>query len=306
MTNATIDQPAARHDPATDGSTDPTQDSPCRNTLHLRHDNRLRPVSWRWQRARLLYESCVAPAERWDDEHVDTALQYLRACTERPSALDVLLPAGIGDAIQQAHEVWEANRTRRWMLEAWLLTGEPMDVIADKLLLPVEVVTWYERLFFDTHGRLQIPSFIIHAAVGREIHRPTRQAVGAIWRLFGYRLGPHVLEAVIEDFMAVGRPDYSYLFEPAAEADDMSLERRMLQQAIRMLILPVEDFRKILVHVLNDRHVASRKSTWEGLMEQLAAPESWRWYAATGSENEKPTENVGHVPTDGSHAAEAA
>ena len=99
---------------------------------------------------------------------------------------------------------------------------------------------------------------------------------------------------------------YSYLFEPASEADDMSLERRLLRQAIRVLVLPIEDFRKMLVHVLNDLQVASHAGTWDTLMDQLAAPEMWVWYAAPGGENETPAEDVGHMPTDGSHAAEAA
>jgi len=306
MTNTTIDQPTARHDPATDGGSVPIQNSPSRNTLHLRHDNCLRPVTWRWQRAQLLYEFGKTPAARWDDEHVGIALRHLRARTDRPGVQAEPLPAAVGDAIQQAFETWEPNGTPRWTLEAWLLTGKPMKFIAKKLSLPVETVTWYERLFFDTRDRLQTKSFITHAAIGREIHLPTPQDVGAIWRLFAYHLGPFALEAIIEDFTAAGRPDYSHLFEAGAEADNISLDRRLLQQAIRMILLPIDEFRKMLVHALNDPQTRAGIHSWDELMDQLAAPEMWARYATAGSEDEKPAENVDDVPTDGSRTGEAA
>ena len=247
------------------------------HSIHrLRRNDPWRPPDWRWHRAQLLLMQPDTDFRDRNDEFVDLALQFLQRDHVSPESPGVehILPETAETAIRDALQVYEDNDIATWKLQAWLLTGEPMDVIADKLLLPIETVTWYERLFFDTHDRLDNRSFIAHSVIGRKIHYGLSvKDVDIIWRFWAYGGGPCILESLLADFAEAGRSDYAYLFDGTYRNADLPHERRLLQQALRVHLLPGEDIMKMLNTALNDPEIVARAPSFDELIELLVTPD---------------------------------
>src|SRR5262245_47572003 len=119
--------------------------------LDLRHDAPGRRPDWRWRLAGFLINN---PDERLARELADRrvvgAYRLLRDL-QRPPA-EQLSP---GTALLAAYEIHtDEDQMRRWVVEARLLTQEPLEQIASRCGLSTEVLTVYADLFFDVRDRL--------------------------------------------------------------------------------------------------------------------------------------------------------
>lgn len=91
-------------------------------------------------------------------------------------------------------------------VEAWILTGGPPDLIAERCGLPVDVIEVYEKLFFDVRFRLGAVGYILHVVIGRPILSGfSLEDLGPLWRFVGYMRRPHALDLLLHVFPG-GKP----------------------------------------------------------------------------------------------------
>src|SRR5262249_227074 len=98
---------------------------------------------------------------------------------------------------------------RRWRLESYLLTTEPLDLVSERCALPLETVMTYHDLFFDCRSRLHATDWIMLRAVGTYPWRGfAEQSLGAIWKYCGYTGGGNALELAISVTTDQPLPDW--------------------------------------------------------------------------------------------------
>jgi hypothetical protein len=151
-----------------------------------------RPVDWRWRLAGLpdeQFRSHAASADEW----VIRARKWrqTKLVTEkvpvprRAVADDPTLSAAVS-----LH--FEASELSREIVEAALLTREPMFLLAIFTGVPGEVVEAYEKLFFSVIDRLDSAKWIESTAIG-----PDRATRGNIWKTLAFHGGLSDLRVVI-------------------------------------------------------------------------------------------------------------
>lgn len=106
----------------------------------------------------------------------------------------------------------------------------------------------------------------------------------------GKPFGPYVLESLVDDFIEADRPDYGYLFDGTFRNADLPRGRLLLQQALRVQILPTEDLMKILIAALKDPGIAARVRSLDDLVESLVMPEMGYPSAVVGGGDDLPVE----------------
>ncbi len=171
------------------------------------HDNSFRPPQWRADRAMQMVAhrpSRLLPS-RFDDSYVRLYRRFL------------LSLAAAGDdeaaraAIQEPSHVYQAqllrfnpNRQLRQVLEARLLTHESLADIAHRLGTDALTVDFYEKLFFNIRDRMHNKDWIAKIIVGKrgsaapdDLGTITEDQRGYLYKVFAYRGGPLVLEALI-------------------------------------------------------------------------------------------------------------
>lgn len=86
----------------------------------------------------------------------------------------------------------------RWEVEARLLAREPFESIAKKIGTDVEVVMWYERVFFNVLEKIDNQSYIGQVAMGRSIHRGLfERDYDLLWKMLGYACGPLMVDSLV-------------------------------------------------------------------------------------------------------------
>jgi len=99
------------------------------------------------------------------------------------------------------YDASDAPTEHKWELEARLLAKEPFDVISRKMGIAPATVVLYERVFFDVIDRLDAPSLITHTVIGRAVQTGlAEREYDCLWKLFGYHLGPSILDALVFKF----------------------------------------------------------------------------------------------------------
>jgi hypothetical protein len=156
-------------------------------------DSPFRVPSWRFARASWLQERGKRASRRFDDEWVARAWRFMT--TESRSSRTSRLDSVIAMAAEISRE---GDGTRRWQIEAFLLTSEPMEKIADRVHLPVEVIHAYHQLFFDVRPHLRAGDWIMSQAIGTWHAKGfAGMPIGALWKYFGYIGGPIAVEILI-------------------------------------------------------------------------------------------------------------
>lgn len=166
--------------------------------VNLRPDSPFRPVDWRWERALLLRRSNRLPHRQHDDTYIAQALRFV---TERERVVDDWTLAGFAARwphLYDAHQLRHfPEQSRRSELEAWLLTATPVADIAARIGLSVDMVRWYEALFFHVTDRLLDQSWVAHHVLGDALHSGGlgETNYSLLWKFMAYKGGPFVLEA---------------------------------------------------------------------------------------------------------------
>jgi len=177
--------------------------------------NPRRPVNWRWERARDIAEGGVPLSRKYDDVWVRKALQFRLADREATLELDRLYLVDRMPDVFWAYELafnGDADRgnSMRSEIEARILSRESVNDIAYRCATSPEVITAYEKLFFNVLDRIDRLAYITHqvftAAAFQSIHE---RDYDLLWKMFGYFGGPHVLDVLITTFQSVPHPTRS-------------------------------------------------------------------------------------------------
>ncbi len=146
-----------------------------------------RAPAWRWELATWLVTTGRAVPDRYRDAWVDRAHRHLTA--RRGSRRDA--------AVQEAVDLFsDAPRLRRALVEAYLLTGEPLAVAAARCGVSVPTAEAYANLFFDVNlkARDKVAVMVIGPGLGAGVGV---NDVGRIWKAAGYHTGLVTLDAVV-------------------------------------------------------------------------------------------------------------
>ena len=152
-------------------------------------DSPLHRPTWRWQLANWMVATGRdvphSYREGWVDR-VRTSLTTPRRCTSYA-------------AIREAtHLFLGCGAVPKAALEAYLLTGEPVEVVSQSCSVPVPVVEAYVKVFFDVRDRLTVGDWIARMAIGSGLWGGfEKHDVGSLWKAFGYHGRSHVLDVII-------------------------------------------------------------------------------------------------------------
>jgi hypothetical protein len=163
-------------------------------------DDRRRPLDWRWELARHILDTRGWFARRFADEWVRRALDYLKAYCRCALMEDYLALGRNMPAPDGALELLVNGdfALTKWLVEARLLTGEPLPEVARKSDLAVEVVEAYEALFFQVADRLDDRAWVAEAVLqGTLNQRVPPYQLPLLWREHAYRGGPAAAEVAI-------------------------------------------------------------------------------------------------------------
>jgi len=157
---------------------------------------------WRWQLSLIAGRGKRQAIAGLDDEWVKRLMAYDKACEEMGLGLADYPAARIDPSIQGAiKSAFSPNRQVVAELEAWVLTGEPLEIIAASCDLPVDVIEAYEKLFFDVRERLDMGDYIRCVVLGTDaIQNLKVEDHASIWKVFAYFRGRYVLEAMLQAF----------------------------------------------------------------------------------------------------------
>lgn len=178
--------------------------------------NPMRLPDWRWQRA-----DAIARGEAYsrmrDDPIVLRMSKFARkymACTYASThdfeGLDKL-ERNYPD-LYWAHDIAtnpaEHMTLIRMEIEARICAEQPFPEIAASTGYDADVITMFESGFFNVIGRLKQEAFFHQCVVGSALHSglSAEQDYGILWKIFGRRGGPHVLNYIISTFNAATRP----------------------------------------------------------------------------------------------------
>lgn len=158
--------------------------------------NPLRTPSYRLERANDLAKAGQEFSTATDDAETGVALQYVQALNGCRSESDRQKLAIKMPAINKAHEIHQKGGRLRWVLEAYLLTGQASEEIGPTLGLPAAVVDWYERIFFSVRDRLSASDWVMMQVVGRKFVRGevTTGDIDVILKWLAYSGGAVILQ----------------------------------------------------------------------------------------------------------------
>jgi hypothetical protein len=206
------------------------------------------PPSWRWDLAAWLTTTGRAVPARYLDSWVDRARRHLTA--RRGSRRD--------PAVRQAAELHLGEaRLRRAHLQAYLLTGQPLSVVAGRCDLPAPAAEAYRKLCFDVNLKARDKvALIIGPGLAAGFGG---QDVGRLWLAFGYHAGLAALDTAVaisvEDGL-VGETDELPRTAPAVV--DARL-RKSVRLALDAMRLPADTPLPVLAELLAaSRRIASR------------------------------------------------
>jgi hypothetical protein len=234
-------------------------------------NNPFRRPQWRADRVLQLVEHRPAPLRPriFDDHYVRVYRRFLL----------LYLAAGADEnqryaASMERPEVYHAHMLRyhpdtewRQILEARILTQEPLSEIAKRFLTSDKAIELYEALFFNIRDRLNCRDWIAKQIIGpRECLVPSRHGTltedqrGFLYRLFAYHGGPLALDALIAglspDKLPPSRQDLAGWFDDAL----VQLVRSRAVAAAGVLDVDRNNVLHLLKLALRQKHTATSKA----------------------------------------------
>lgn len=168
-----------------------------------------RSPDWRWQRAVALVDRPeeTRPASRFRDgassyKWIHAATRFLREynLAERQNEFAIL--AEKHPSIFWAYNIWLSDNPTKTIVEAHILARSDDRYIAFRCNTTPDVIHAYEAMFFNVREKLHHRSYILNSVIGAEIHNGlSEREYGLLWKLYGYFLGPHIVDAMEAKFV---------------------------------------------------------------------------------------------------------
>jgi len=177
--------------------------------VYFSQDDPFLPVDWRWQRAVWLSENQrnVRRLKDKDDPFIQTARRFrLRWNSARRPGTQIQLSEQF-PGIYYAWQLYRRNdQDDRWNVEARLLAGQSLDVIAKRQKCKLEVIFWFEKLFFNVSDKLEHRDYIVNRVLGPAVHRGiSERDFDLLLKLFALVGGPLVVDVIMENNSRIGK-----------------------------------------------------------------------------------------------------
>jgi hypothetical protein len=151
----------------------------------------------RWLRAFWLVERGKRAKPRFDDDGVRRAKRFLSACgrgAKGPAKARKADPA-LADALQLFRD---ESPHKKWRLEGYLLTTEPLETVAARCSVPLATAQTYHDIFFDVRPHREARDWIwLRAIRAGAWDCFARDFPGSLWKGFAYNGGPLALEFAV-------------------------------------------------------------------------------------------------------------
>jgi hypothetical protein len=207
-------------------------------------DSPRRAPNWRWLRA-IEIDSGGFRASRTIDgpdgfkwiRRAVTLKRHFERANNRPQSLYAILHRD--PDLYWAHTIWSEDKTpTRWGIEARVLAGQTDEEIAQRVGTKTEVIAAYINTFFDVREKLDNMDYVQNVIMAEAVTRGLQERhYDLLWKLLGFRGGTHVIDAVINKFGAIPRPEgpdgVSSYFQ------DMAVSCMKYKAALASLSVPV-------------------------------------------------------------------
>ena len=167
-----------------------------------------RPPDWVWQRAQEIRERRGPRASRNRD--TTTGFKWIRHMVGFMNELDAAVDDNAIQLLSEreadtfwAHWIYTRPETEshRYMIESHILAREDDFAIGYRCGMPPGVIATYENVFFNVREKLHHRGYVINTVLGAAIHRGLQDRdYDLLWKLYGYFLGPHVVDALQSKF----------------------------------------------------------------------------------------------------------
>jgi len=195
--------------------------------LQALRDNPRRAPNWRWLRAVQIDTGGPRASKTLDGP---AGFTWIRRASrlKRRHALVANRPNDLYSLVRMdkdlfwAHSIWADEKApTRWAIEARILAGETDEEIAKKVGCDPGVVSAYEAVFFDVREKLAHQEYVVNVVMADAVTRGlTERQYDLLWKMFGYKGGGYVLDAMISKFTDIRRPekaeDVSAFFQESA------------------------------------------------------------------------------------------
>src|SRR5262245_47287119 len=126
-----------------------------------------RPVDWRYRRADYLRSKGRYARRHRDDDYTRVAKNFLVAKEKCDDDTDEERLARQMPGLWYAYKTFQrVDSNKKHILEARVLAGESIPVVADKLKTDPAMVFWYEKVFFDVREYLRHKDYIVTEVLG--------------------------------------------------------------------------------------------------------------------------------------------
>lgn len=220
------------------------------SVMTLTHpSNPSRPADWRWERARFLREKSRLARLSRDDDFVRIArlFQIEKAKVVTDHDTERLMDKFHG--IYWANDIYSKPTSAvRWIIEAMLVACMPAGEIAELCKTDADVITWYEKLFFNVLPHLRQEAWIINIVMGASVHSGvTEREHDLLWKMIGYGLGPVFL---MDFFRPIKTQKVS--IEQIDSAYDSWIRNQMHKRmAVATQTIPIYDNHEIIFNAWN-------------------------------------------------------
>ena len=208
------------------------------------HDSPRRAPHWRWLRAVEIDGGGFRASRALDGpegftwiRRAVTLKRHFELAGNRPQALYALIHRDAD--LYWAHEIWTDEKApTRWGIEARVLAGQTDEEIAQRVGTRPDIISAYVNTFFDVRAKLDNMDYVQNVIMADAVTRGLQERhYDLLWKLLGFRGGPHVIDAVINKFGAVPRPE-----NPdgvSAYFQDMAISCMKYKAAIAALSVPI-------------------------------------------------------------------
>jgi len=160
--------------------------------------NRMRHPDWRWRRALALHEHGFR-ARRVDDEWTRRAFRIQRLLNDHGGDPDHRKVVMTDPSAVAAYRLRHGYPRLRAETNARLLADQPFEGITARTGIPVDVVTAYEKLFYNVTDVVACTGWISARCFGLRFFTGLRaDDIDVIMGWFGYCFGPEGLDDLID------------------------------------------------------------------------------------------------------------
>lgn len=207
-------------------------------------DSPRRAPHWRWLRAIEIDGGGFRATRAFDGSAgfawIRRALRlkrHLERADKRPQALYALMQRD--KDLFWAHAIWTEDKApTRWAIEARIVSGQTSAEIAQRVGTDESVIDAYTNTFFDVKDKLDHLDYVQNVIMADAVTRGLQERhYDLLWKLMGFRGGAHVIDAVINKFAHVTRPEnqdgVSGYFQ------DLAISAMKYKAAVAALTVPV-------------------------------------------------------------------